>query len=134
MRRLAPLGDEVAEALGLDGRDARECFALLEKLRDLAESHIRATHADAVSGLLPLWASALDKGRRSVQVLTEDGDESAAAFAASATALSVDSAAAQVSARFHDDPEYRALALGLYGAPDRASLRHAVHEVRAVSE
>lgn len=134
VRRLASLSEHVTDALGLEGRDPAKLFALAEDLRDLAEAHIRDTHADAVSGLLPLWASAVDKGRRSVAVLSEDGDVSAAAFAAVATAINVDDAAAAVSSRSQDDPAYRTLASRLYGAPDRAALRHAVHEIRALSE
>ena len=134
VRRLAPLGHQVTEALGLEGHDPEKRFAFAEELRDLAEAHIRATHADAVSGLLPLWASALDKGRRSVDVLSAQDDLPAAALAAVATAREIDAAAVGVSARFPHDPAYRAITDPLYGRPDRATLRHAVHQIRAVSE
>ncbi len=134
VRRLSPLAEQVTQALGLHDRDPAVVLRLAEELRDLAEAHIRATHADAVSGLLPAWASALDKGRRSVDVLSADDDLAAAAFAACATGLVIDQAAARVSRRFREDPGYRALAARLYGAPDLSALRHAVHEIRASQE
>ena len=103
-----------------------------ETLRDLAEAHIRATHGDAVSGLLPPWASAIEKGRRSVALLRRD-DAEAATFAAVVTGLVVDQAAAAVSAGFRATPGYREQAPDLYGRCDRAALRHVLHEVRAIS-
>lgn len=134
VRRLSPLADHVTQALGLHDRDLAALLRLAEALRDLAEAHIRATHADAVGGLLPVWASALDKGRRSVDVLSAEDDLPAAAFAACVSGLLIDQAAARVSRRFRAEPAYRALAARLYGAPDLPALRHGVHEIRATQE
>ena len=131
---LTPLADQVTTALGLQAADPTSRLQLAHELRDIAEAHIRATHADAVSDLLPTWASALHKGRRSVEVLSAGNDLPAAAFAACATALNIDQAAVRVSSRFHNDPAYRALADRLYGAPDLPVLRHALHEIRALTE
>ena len=131
-RRRAPLGGQAAAALGLEGRDAEAALRQAESLRDLAEAHIRATHGDAVSGLLPPWASAIEKGRRSVALLRHD-DAEAATFAAVVTGLVVDQAAAAVSAAFRATPGYREQAPDLYGRCDRAVLRHVLHEVRAIS-
>ena len=133
VRRRPELAGEVAAALALPQRDAAATLRQAEALRDLAEAHIRATHADAVSGLLPDWASAIEKGRRSVAVLGED-DPEAAAFAAVVTGLVVDQAATAVSPRFRATPGYRERASDLYGRCDVAALRHVLHEVRAAGE
>jgi hypothetical protein len=131
--RRASLGGEAAAALSLPGRDAHAALRQAEALRDLAESHIRATHADAVSGLLPAWASAIEKGRRSVAVLRDD-DPEAAAFVAVVTGLVVDREATAVSSAFRATPGYRERAADLYGRCDVAALRHVLHEVRAAGE
>ena len=133
VRRRPSLAGEVAASLALPERDAAETLRQAEALRDLAEAHIRATHADAVSGLLPDWASAIEKGRRSVAVLRED-DPEAAAFAAVVTGLVVDQAATAVSPRFRATPGYREQASDLYGRCDVGALRHVLHEVRAAGE
>lgn len=133
VRRTPSLAGEVAAALGLPERDAAEALRHAQDLRDLAEAHIRATHADAVSGLLPLWASAVEKGRRSAAVL-EESDPEAAAFAAVVTGLVVDQAATAVSPGFRRSPGYGERASELYGRCDVAALRHVLHEVRAAGE
>ncbi|MDE2639593.1 MAG: hypothetical protein OXI03_03310, partial [Chloroflexota bacterium] len=133
VRRMPSLAGEVAAAFALPERDAAEALRHAQDLRDLAEAHIRATHADAVSGLLPDWASAIEKGRRSVAVL-EGSDPEAAAFAAVVTGLVVDQAATAVSPGFQRSPGYRERASELYGRCDVAVLRHVLHEVRAAGE
>ena len=132
VRRMPSLAGEVAAGLGLPERDAAEALRHAQDLRDLAEAHIRATHADAVSGLLPDWASAIEKGRRSVAVLLDDPE--AAAFAAVVTGLVVDQAATAVSPGFRRSPGYRERASELYGRCDVGALRHVLHEVRAAGE
>ncbi|MXY78706.1 MAG: hypothetical protein F4Y94_03195 [Chloroflexi bacterium] len=132
VRRMPSLAGQVAAAFALPERDAAEALRHAQDLRDLAEAHIRATHADAVSGLLPDWASAIEKGRRSVAVLQDDPE--AAAFAAVVTGLVVDQAATAVSPGFRRSPGYRERASELYGRCDVAVLRHVLHEVRAAGE
>lgn len=133
VRRMPSLAGDVAGALALPQRDAAAALRHADALRDLAEAHIRATHADAVSGLLPLWASAIEKGRRSVAVLGER-DPEAAAFAAVVTGLVVDQAATAVSPGFRLSPGYRERASELYGRCDAGALRHVLHEVRAAGD
>ena len=134
VRRLEPLAGQVAAALRLPDRDPVRALAQAEALRDHAEARIRATHADAISGLLPQWTSALEKGRRSVAVLQHEGDPLAATFAAVVTGLCIDQAAAGVSARFRTDPGYADRAAALYGPTDIVALQHVLHAVRSQAE
>ena len=134
VRRLGGLPDDVGRALGLPQRDPAQALAGAEAMRDLAEARIRATHADAISGLLPQWASTMEKGRRSVACLQDEGDPLGASFAAVVTGLLVDQAAAAVSSRFRTDSGYAACATALYGLADLAALQHALHKVRSQGE
>ena len=133
VRRLSEAANDTVVGLRLREREAESTLAAAERLRDLAELHVRAGHAEAIGGLLPRWTSELAKGRRSVQVYVSEGEREAAVFAASAVGASIDVQAEAEVAGFHRREGYAEIAAALFGRPDAAALRSAARAVRAVS-
>lgn len=133
VRRLSEAAKDTIAGLRLGEREAESTLAAAERLRDLAELHVREGHAEAIGELLPRWTSELAKGRRSVQVYVSAGEREAAVFAASAVGASIDVQAEAEVPGFHRREGYAEIAAALFGTPDAAALRSAARAVRAAS-